>query len=214
LTKHILHIIFLITTFSSVSQQYDGNKGFSAYEEQNSSLISTKLRGKHSASIGLLSSFNSPFYEDMPKQFGFHIGYNYIILGEKTRYIEKREKTKTRDLYNHIFGLQADILTDNEYLITAKYFKPFLGYRGLIFDVRFFSEYGLGIHHLPTYLAQEKMTKFNFSLEFIRLQFLKSSFFIHAGTNYDLSNNFLNVERKNIQFNAGFKYYIFKIDKE
>ena len=203
------------------AQTYDGAKGYSVYHKQDKSFVSPDLRVKHSISIGLIAGGNSPFGSNDDSEngsnnssentmgTGFHLGYNYLILEQKKKIKKRKNKVKTRDVVKASIGFHADVLNGGEFLLTAKYYNPFLRAKGFIMTYYFLSEYGLGIHKLPTFLNDDQL-KFNFSLELIRIRFFKTPLYLHFNTNYDLSNNFLNTDRKNLQFMGGLRFYFYK----
>ena len=90
------------------------------------SFISTSIRGKHSGSFGLISSYNSPFGGDITPNFGIHFGYNYLIVKRAEKYNEHTYKLKTKNYIKQAFGFHVDILSENEFLLTAKYYRKML----------------------------------------------------------------------------------------
>jgi hypothetical protein len=209
--RYLLIIFSILFTCPLAAQTYDGNKGYSNYNKQDKSFFSPNLRAKHSISLGLISGKNTPFGKDSENYFGngFHLGYNYLLLGQKTKIKRRNNKVKTRDIIKSSLGFHIDALSGGEFLITAKYYNPMIKVKGILITYSFLSEFGLGLHKLPTVLNDDQL-KFNFSLELIRMRFYKIPLYLHFTTNYDLSNNFLNTERKNLQFVAGIRFYIYK----
>lgn len=205
--RYFLTFFSILTWCAINAQTYDGVKGHSVYHKQDKSFVTPDLRGKHSISTGFIVGHNSPFVGS--PNTGLHLGYNYLILAQKKKVKKKRDKIKTRTIIRSSFGIHADIFGGGDLLITAKYFTHLLKFKGLLNSYYFFSEYGLGVHKLPTIMEDDQL-KFNFSLEIMRMRLYKLPLYFHLTTNYDLSNNFLDADRKNIGIMGGFRLYFYK----
>jgi hypothetical protein len=206
--RHWIVIIFFFN-FYSFSQKTE-SRGYSAFQKQDKSFITSNLRGKHAVSFGIYNSNNAPFNNNLISLFGLHLGYNYLILSKKEKYKKKKNITKSRTIINSYIGLHFDYSTKNEFLINLKFYHPLIKAKGLIFTWLFINEIGLGIHHLPNYLNPSGITNPNFSLEILRLKINRIPLFLTASSNYDLRNNFSVPEPKNIEFMLSIKYYFFK----
>ena len=204
ITSYFLFFSILIYT------QQNKTYGFSTFKKQDKSFITANLRGKHSVSIGISNSINSPFDENLIPLIGGHIGYNYLILSKKDKYKKKKNITKSRTIINTYLGVQLDIFTKGEFLVNVKLYHPLIRTKGLIFTWLFFNEIGIGVHQRPSYLNPTNTINPNLSLEFLRIKFYKAPLFITLGSNYDLKNDFSVPEPKNIEFMFSLKYFVFK----
>jgi len=212
--KVLTLILPLFFSYFCLSQTYDGNKGNGIYKQYDKSFISPELRGKHSISFGTILSGNSPFGDTFKPGLGIHLGYNYLIFYKRQKKKLFSKKIKYHDEIKAGLSFHIGILSDKELLFTAKYFAPILPIRGKLISWYIFSEYGLGIHKLPTKLSPTNEIKVNFSLELFRIRIGKTPLNLHFTTNYALSNNLFIKEPINLGFVGGLRYYFYKKHKE
>ena len=213
-TKQILLFSLLFECFLVGAQTYDGMKGHGVYHEYDKSFITPDLRGKHSMSFGTIITGNSPFGDNFKPGLGVHLGYNYLVFYKRKKKRLFSKKIKFHDEIKAGLGVHLGILSQNEFLFTAKYFTPILPIRGKLLSWYIFSEYGLGVHKLPTTNEKSGALKMNFSLELFRIRFGKSPFILHFTTNYALSNNLFVKEPIDFGFIGGLRYYFYKNHKE
>lgn len=208
--KYFLLLSFFSLSISLYAQTKQNTTGYSDYVKYDKSFISNNTRAKHSLSLGISNSYNSPFNDQSIPSNGLHVGYNYLIIKRYGKYIQELDKVKTKNVIKHAFGVHIDAFYKNETLINVRYYRSMLLLNLGLFEIHLFNEYGLGIHKLPDDLNQKGKTALNFSFEVIRLKFFNAPLFIHGTLNYDLSNKFLVPERKNLQTTFGLRYYFYK----
>lgn len=197
-----------VPIFGSYAQTYEGLKGYGVYKPYDKSYINPEIRGKHCISLGGIGAINTPFPNDFEPTFGVHVGYNYLVLEKRKRLISHKKKMRTE--IKHGLGLHVNVLQNQELYIMATYTNPLFSLRGLL-GFYFFSEYGLGIHKSPTLENQETFTRFNASVEVIRIRFSRSPLNIHFTTNYSLQNDLLGKNRLDVGFMGGLRYYFYKV---
>ena len=183
-------------------------KGFSAYKPYDKSFITTDLRGKHAVSLGPLVSVYGQDLDDFVPNFGAHIGYNYLVI--ERREVKFSRKTKFRNEVKLAFGLHFNLFAENEKMLLLNFYRPLSTYKGKILSWYFFSSYYLGWHNITNGNEDLKPNKFNLGLEVLRIRIGKLPLHLHAGINYDLSNNFLGTDRLNGGILFGLRYDIFK----
>ncbi|MGV6860702.1 MAG: hypothetical protein ACWA41_02970 [Putridiphycobacter sp.] len=209
--RYLLIYLLLIPLLGQ--SQFENRPGYSGYQKQDKSFITTDLRGKHSFSFGFDVGHNSPFTDEVFFNYGFHFGYNYLILDNYVKTKRKRSgktKTKTKPYFQKYLGLHLDIYNYKEFVLNVKYFAPFITLKGFMFKWNWFSEIGFGVHQLPKYFEDENLLKANLSLEIFRIKFLKAPLFFHTNMNYNIRNNLSSTEKQDIQFLGGFRYYFYK----
>lgn len=206
--------LFLIVSQFCLAQTFDGMKGHGIYKSYDKSFITPDLRGKHSVSFGTILSGNSPFGDTFNPGFGVHLGYNYLIFYKRQKKKLFSKKTKFHDEIKAGLSFHLGVLSDNEFLFTAKYFTPILPIRGKLLSWYIFSEYGLGLHKLPTTSSPTGEIKLNFSLELFRIRVGKTPLNLHFTTNYAIGNNLFIKEPINFGFVGGLRYYFYKKHKE
>jgi len=210
--KYVFISILYLTLQNSWSwaQTYDGMKGYSVYHRYDKSFVTPDLRGKHAVSFGMIMSGNSPFGDEFKPNYGIHLGYNYLIFYKRKKKKLFSKKSKFHDEIKAGLGLHLSVLSHHEFLFTAKYFTPLLPIRGKLMSWYIFSEYGLGLHKLPTTIISTGAMKVNFSLELFRIRIGKTPLNLHFTTNYALSNNLMVKEPIDLGFVGGLRYYFYK----
>lgn len=211
--KNTVITLLLLGSQYSIGQTYDGMKGHGVYKKHDKSFITPDYRGKHSVSFGIVGTGNSAFTENYTPGYGVHLGYNYLIFRRRKKKRIASKKVKFHDEIKAGLGIHLGIINDKEFFFTAKYFYPILPIRGKLVSWYIFSEYGLGIHKLPTVVSPENELKMNFSLELFRIRFGKSPLNLNVTANYALSNNLFIKEPVDLGFIVGFRYYFYKKHK-
>lgn len=205
-------IAILLISFTAIwnarSQHDFEQKGYSIYQKYDQSFVTPFLRGKHSVSIGGVTSVYGPSVVNVNRNYGAHLGYNYLVIGERKLKLSK--KGKTRDEVRFGLGLHCYIQGQGEFSVMGTVYRPMGNTKGRIFSWYFLSEYGLGYHKTINLLFDDKPNKLDLSVELFRLRIGKLPMYIHLTGNYALSNDFLAKDRLNVGFIGGLRYYIYK----
>lgn len=206
-----IYISFVLILFYPlvVKSQNGANKqGFGIYKKYDQSFVTPDLRGKQSVSLGVISGLYGADLANFEPSVGFHLGYNYLVLGQ--RKLKSSRKDKYRDEIKLGLGLHVNVFTENEFMVMGTFYKPWIHTRGRLFSWDFFSEYGIGVHKTANLSNEPKPTKLNLSVQVAQMRFVKQPLFLHFHFNYAASNNLFSNERLNVGFILGLRYYIFK----
>lgn len=205
----ILILLISFTSIWNVRSQHDfEQKGYSIYQKYDQSFVTPFLRGKHSVSIGGVASIYGPSMFSLNGNIGAHLGYNYLVIGERKLKLSK--KGKTRDEVRFGLGLHCYLQRQGEFSLMGTVYRPLIKTKGRIFSWYLLSEYGLGYHKTINLPFDDKPYKIDLSVELFRLRFGKLPMYVHLTGNYALSNDFLSKERLNVGFIGGLRYYIYK----
>ena len=198
--------IFSVSSKKAFVQQYDGNKGSSAYQKYDKSYISPDLKGKHSVSIGVSGALLSPHYDDIVPVPGAHVGYNYIIYKSRKRLFGIKEVE--RDEVKMGLGAHFSIFANKEWFFNINYLNPLVSLRGKLFSLYLINEIGLGLHSSPAKLEKGPEIDLNLSLELLRIRFGKSPLNICLTGYFDPAGSFFSKERVDLNGVVSLRYYI------
>jgi hypothetical protein len=202
-----IFVVIAVVLSNHIIAQYDGLKGQGVYKKYDNTYINPDTRGKHSVSLGVMSSLNSQTPDFVPS-WAVHFGYNYLIIKRRRRLLGIKETF--RDETKNGFGLHFTLLKEGEFYLMANYYDPIIALRTKVLSFYFFNEYGIGFHRYTDIDDLNSRTSLNLSLEIFRIRFGKTPLNLHLTANYAASNNFLGKERLNMGALAGLRYYIFK----
>ena len=205
--KSILTIILIVGCLHVDAQEYDGFKGKGVYQPYDKTYTNPSLRGKHGGSAGVSFANVSPITPFSP-QWGFNVGYNYLLLYKRKRLVGIKERT--RDEIKMGFGAHFYYFFNKEWYLNFNYFNPFIAIRGKVLGVYFFSEYGIGFHHAPQKMEDPPKTKFNVTIEALRFRFGKSPLNLSFRAHYDAGSALLSKNRMDLAFSASLTYYFYK----
>ncbi|MBK8926977.1 MAG: hypothetical protein IPM74_13960 [Crocinitomicaceae bacterium] len=203
-----LILVFFLTALSGKSQYYDGQKGIGIYQPYDNSNITPDFRRKNAISIGVEHCWTTPLDGQLPMNFGVHLGYNYLVLKEKNRWLSA--KKKTRDELHFGMGFHLSYFKNGEWFAQVKIKKPLLAIKGNLISFFFFYDIGFGLHK-TTNVSELHPSPLSWSItsEVFNIRFGRSLFFIN-GLSYATRNDMSGKLPYDVSVIWALRYYIYK----